>query len=84
MLHRPGFLKFSSSRSLTSARNNGVRNGQREGFPANNMFFEDKWCTNSRRLTDGSKMYIGVSGYKPVLDSLADRLVLIPGGANGC
>ncbi len=52
MLPIPGFLKFCSSRNLTSRRNNGERNGPPEGYSAIKCDFEDlRRCTNSRCLT---------------------------------
>ncbi len=41
MLHDPGFLKFCSSRNLTSGKDNGERNGQLEGYSGRQRTFED-------------------------------------------
>ncbi len=55
MVYIPGFLKFSSSRNLTSGRNNCERNEQLEGYSARQCDFEDlQWCADSRWLTNGS------------------------------
>ncbi len=55
MLHIPGFLKFCSSRTLTSGRNSSERNGQLDGYLVRQCCFEVLLrCTTSRWLTDGS------------------------------
>ncbi len=55
MLHIPGFLKFYSSRHLTSEKNNGKRNSELEGFSARQCTFDDfQRYANSRWLTEGT------------------------------